>query len=96
MPRTYKRKTHLKYTEKDLQVALFKIHDKIVSVANATVRFNIPDRTIYNKLSADQTNAHPSVKTILTKDKEELIVHINYSISTMTMSCDTIHSYTFD
>ncbi|CAF1294572.1 unnamed protein product, partial [Rotaria sordida] len=75
MPRTYKRKTEPKYTKEDLQKSLCQIRDKNLSVADAAIHFNIPARTIYKKLSANQTSDRPGGKTILTKAEEELIVH---------------------
>lgn len=75
MPRTYKRKTQPKYTEADLQEALSQIRDKNLSVADASIKFNIPVRTIYDRLSTNQNNNRRGGKTILTKDEEELIVH---------------------
>ncbi|CAF4151860.1 unnamed protein product, partial [Rotaria sordida] len=51
------------------------IRDKSLSVVNAAVDYNIPIRTVYNKLSANDINSRPGGKTILTKDEEELLVH---------------------
>ncbi|CAF3710302.1 unnamed protein product, partial [Rotaria socialis] len=64
-----------KYSEKDLQDALTQINEQDLSVADAAVHFHIPIRTIYNRLSKNQTNLRPGGKTILTKDEEQLIVH---------------------
>ncbi|CAF2689825.1 unnamed protein product [Rotaria sp. Silwood2] len=75
MPRTYKRKTEPSYTEKELQEALMQIHEKGVSVADAAVHFRIPIRTIYNRLLHNETDVRPGVKSILTKDEEQLLVH---------------------
>lgn len=75
MPRKYVRKTVQNYSEQDLQRALSSVKDDGESVANVSVKFNIPQRTIYGRLSEKHSDIGRGAKPILSKEEELLLVH---------------------
>lgn len=75
MPRKYVPKSKPKYSPEDLKQALKMVKNRDLSVLEATRRFNIPQATIYSRISGARSDNPRGRKTILTKDEEMFLVH---------------------
>lgn len=75
MPRKYVRKTVDKYSKVDLEKAIGLVRNEKFSVAVAAKECNIPERTLYNRLSNTNGDGGRGAKPILAMEEEKLLVH---------------------